>query len=112
MLYVIIFGLIVFIGSLITFYGTTYHAYKRDLEWVVAIGVSIMLFISWSVPLLIYDTKEKPLIDEKAHHYCESQGYDTFEEWTGVGVFPSEYNFVKCKYADNSFKPREDRSSE
>src|SRR6056297_301 len=99
----ILISIALFLIGLI-FVGLSYRdtgCYYSEIESIFfGIGL-IFILLSLFVPTIIYITHDSPLIDEQAHNYCISQGYDTFETWGGVGIFPTEYNYVKCKFVDN-----------
>jgi hypothetical protein len=74
--------------------------YWDDYFWLIMMGVIIITFC-WVPSVTLYEVYERPVINQQAHNYCISQGYDTFEKWDAIGFFPETYTYVKCKFVDN-----------
>ena len=63
--------------------------------------IILFLIFIFLVAQIGYSAYIVPKVDAKAHNYCISEGYDTFESWKGVGFFPKDYEYVKCKFVEN-----------
>lgn len=73
---------------------------KFDNLHYILIGLVILL-ISFFPMIVEYDVYQIPIIEKEIHEQCVEQGFDTFESWKGVGFFPTEATYVKCKFYTN-----------
>ena len=64
---------------------------------IILLVIAILL-----IPFVIhYESQVVPNIEANLHQKCINQGYDTFDEWNGVGLFPKKETYVKCKFVNN-----------
>ena len=78
---------------------------EYDNEYIALIVSGIFLIVMcWMPSMLIYETTTVPTIEAQLHQQCRQEGYDTFESWNGIGLYPTEPIYVKCKLYDNTIQ--------
>lgn len=94
--------IIAVIGIAMIIIGSIIEDYDYDILKIFLILGGVFTIMLCLLPsYIVYETQEAPLIEKQIHNQCINEGFDTFESWNGIGLFPLEAIYVKCKFVDN-----------